>query len=51
MDSIVRMFTRSPRRRNTPFCEFVQWRGARGFGCANIESLCEAMERDGLAGR
>lgn len=48
---LLQLFTRSPYRRNTLFYEFIQRRGARGFGSANIKALYEAVERDGLAGR
>jgi 4-hydroxymandelate synthase len=47
---LLQLFTRSPYKRNTMFYEFVQRRGARGFGSANIRALYEAVERDGLAG-
>jgi 4-hydroxymandelate synthase len=46
---LLQLFTRSPYKRNTMFYEFVQRRGARGFGSANIKALYEAVERDGLA--
>jgi 4-hydroxymandelate synthase len=48
---LLQLFTRSPYRRNTLFYEFIQRRGARGFGSANIKALYEAVERDGLPGR
>jgi 4-hydroxymandelate synthase len=49
---LLQLFTRSPYKRNTLFYEFVQRRGARGFGTANIKALYEAVERDesGAAG-
>ncbi len=47
---LLQLFTRSPYLRNTMFYEFIQRRGARGFGSANIKALYEAVERDGLAG-
>jgi 4-hydroxymandelate synthase len=47
---LLQLFTRSPYPRNTLFYEFIQRRGARGFGGANIKALYEAVERDGLAG-
>jgi 4-hydroxymandelate synthase len=47
---LLQVFTRSPYRRNTMFYEFIQRRGARGFGGANIKALYQAVERDGLAG-
>ena len=43
---LLQIFTRSPHARNTLFYEFVQRRGARGFGSANIRALYEAVERD-----
>jgi 4-hydroxymandelate synthase len=46
---LLQLFTRSPYKRNTMFYEFIQRRGARGFGSANIKALYEAVERDGLA--
>jgi 4-hydroxymandelate synthase len=46
---LLQLFTRSPYRRNTLFYEFIQRRGARGFGSANIRALYEAVERDRLA--
>jgi 4-hydroxymandelate synthase len=48
---LLQVFTRSSYRRNTLFYEFIQRRGARGFGSANIKALYQAVERDGLAGR
>jgi 4-hydroxymandelate synthase len=45
---LLQLFTRSPYPRNTLFYEFIQRRGARGFGSANIKALYEAVERDGL---
>jgi 4-hydroxymandelate synthase len=45
---LLQLFTRSPYRRNTLFYEFIQRRGARGFGSANIKALYEAVERDEL---
>jgi len=45
---LLRLFTRSPYKRNTLFYELVQRRGARGFGTANIKALYEAVERDEL---
>jgi 4-hydroxymandelate synthase len=46
---LLQLFTRSPYPRNTLFYEFIQRRGARGFGSANIRALYEAVERDRLA--
>jgi 4-hydroxymandelate synthase len=46
---LLQLFTRSPHERNTLFYEFIQRRGARGFGSANIRALYEAVERDRLA--
>jgi 4-hydroxymandelate synthase len=46
---LLQLFTRSPHPRNTLFYEFIQRRGARGFGSANIRALYEAVERDRLA--
>jgi len=46
---LLQLFTRSPYERNTLFYEFIQRRGARGFGSANIRALYEAVERDRLA--
>lgn len=46
---LLQLFTRSPYERNTLFYEFIQRRGARGFGGANIRSLYEAVERDRLS--
>ncbi len=46
---LLQLFTRSPYERNTLFYEFIQRRGARGFGTANIRALYEAVERDRLA--
>ncbi|MBO0804756.1 MAG: 4-hydroxyphenylpyruvate dioxygenase [Nocardiopsaceae bacterium] len=46
---LLQLFTRSPYKRNTMFCELVQRRGARGFGSANINALYQAVERDELA--
>jgi 4-hydroxymandelate synthase len=46
---LLQLFTRSPYPRNTMFYEFIQRRGARGFGSANIRALYEAVERDRLA--
>jgi 4-hydroxymandelate synthase len=46
---LLQLFTRSPYKRNTLFYEFIQRRGARGFGTANIRALYEAVERDRLA--
>jgi 4-hydroxymandelate synthase len=43
---LLQLFTRSPYERNTLFYEFIQRRGARGFGSANIRALYEAVERD-----
>jgi len=48
---LLQLFTRSPYPRNTLFYEFIQRRGARGFGSANIRALFEAVERDRLAAR
>jgi 4-hydroxymandelate synthase len=48
---LLQLFTRSPYRRNTLFYEFIQRRGARGFGSANIRALYEAVEREGLVWR
>jgi 4-hydroxymandelate synthase len=46
---LLQVFTRSPHERSTLFYEFIQRRGARGFGSANIRALYEAVERDRLA--
>jgi 4-hydroxymandelate synthase len=46
---LLQLFTRSPYERNTLFYEFIQRRGARGFGTANIRALYDAVERDRLA--
>jgi len=46
---LLQLFTRSPYERNTLFYEFIQRRGARGFGAANIRALYEAVERERLA--
>lgn len=46
---LLQLFTRSPHERNTLFYEYIQRRGARGFGSANIRALYEAVERDRLA--
>ena len=46
---LLQLFTRSPYERNTLFYEFIERRGARGFGSANIRALFEAVERDRLA--
>lgn len=46
---LLQLFTRSPHERNTLFYEFIQRRGAHGFGSANIRALYEAVERDRLA--
>lgn len=46
---LLQLFTRSPYERNTLFYEFIQRRGAHGFGSANIRALYEAVERDRLA--
>lgn len=43
---LLQLFTVSPHPRNTLFYEFIQRRGARGFGSANIRALYEAVERD-----
>jgi 4-hydroxymandelate synthase len=43
---LLQLFTSSPHPRNTLFYEFIQRRGARGFGSANIRALYEAVERD-----
>jgi 4-hydroxymandelate synthase len=48
---LLQLFTRSPYPRNTLFYEFIQRRGARGFGSANIRALYEAVERDRLTAR
>jgi 4-hydroxymandelate synthase len=45
---LLQLFTRSPYPRNTLFYEFIQRRGARGFGSNNIRALFEAVERDRL---
>jgi 4-hydroxymandelate synthase len=45
---LLQVFTRSPHERRTLFYEFIQRRGARGFGSANIRALYEAVERDRL---
>ena len=47
---LLQLFSRSPYRRNTMFCELIQRRGARGFGSSNIRALYEAVEREELAG-
>lgn len=44
---LFQLFTRSPHGRDTLFYEFIQRRGARGFGSANIRALYEAVERAG----
>jgi 4-hydroxymandelate synthase len=46
---LLQLFTHSPYQRNTLFYEFIERRGARGFGSANIRALFEAVERDRLA--
>jgi 4-hydroxymandelate synthase len=43
---LLQIFTRSPHERNTLFYEFIQRRGAHGFGSANIRALYEAVEHD-----
>jgi 4-hydroxymandelate synthase len=43
---LLQLFTRSPYPRDTLFFEFIQRRGARGFGSANIRALFEAVERN-----
>jgi 4-hydroxymandelate synthase len=48
---LLQLFTRSPYERNTLFYEFIQRRGARGFGSANIRALYEAVERDRQAAK
>lgn len=48
---LLQLFTRSPHVRNTLFYEFIQRRGARGFGSANIRALYEAVERDRLSAK
>jgi 4-hydroxymandelate synthase len=48
---LLQVFSRSPHERNTLFYEFIQRRGARGFGSANIRALYEAVERDRLIAR
>lgn len=45
---LLQLFTRSPYERNTLFYEFIQRRGAKGFGGANIRALYESVERDRL---
>ena len=46
---LLQLFTRSPYERSTLFYEFIQRRGAHGFGNANIRALYAAVERDQLA--
>ena len=43
---LLQVFSRSPYERNTLFYEFIERRGSRGFGSANIRALYEAVERD-----
>jgi 4-hydroxyphenylpyruvate dioxygenase len=46
---LLQVFTRPVGTRPTLFFEFVERRGARGFGSANIRALFEAVERDQAA--
>jgi 4-hydroxymandelate synthase len=48
---LLQAFTQSPHERNTLFYEFIQRRGSRGFGSANIRALYEAVDRDQVTAR
>ncbi|HZD06317.1 MAG TPA: hypothetical protein VE173_15510, partial [Longimicrobiales bacterium] len=46
---LLQIFTRMLQDRPTVFLEFIERRGARGFGEGNFKALFEAIERDQAA--